>query len=102
MAPQITPTEGLPYHEWFIEFENISNESNVMNAFAKALDESLQSQNSYYYDLIEGKILQPLKITVVAKGGFNDYMKSIGKLGGQNKIPRLANDRKIADALPLY
>ena len=102
VAPQITPTEGLPYHEWFIEFENISNESNVMDAFAKALDESLQSQNSYYYDLIEGKILQPLKITVVAKGGFNDYMKSIGKLGGQNKIPRLANDRKIADALPLY
>jgi len=92
----------LPYHEWFIEFENISNESNVMDAFAKALDESLQSQNSYYYDLIEGRVLQPLKITVVAKGGFNDYMKSIGKLGGQNKIPRLANDRKIADALPLY
>ena len=102
VAPQITPIEGMPYHEWFIEFENISNESNVMDAFAKALDESLQSQNSYYYDLIEGKILQPLKITVVAKGGFNDYMKSIGKLGGQNKIPRLANDRKIADALPLY
>lgn len=102
VAPQITPIEGLPYHEWFIEFENISNESNVMDAFAKALDESLQSQNSYYYDLIEGRVLQPLKITVVAKGGFNDYMKSIGKLGGQNKIPRLANDRKIADALPLY
>ena len=73
-----------------------------MDAFAKALDASLQSQNSYYYDLIEGKILQPLKITAVAKEGFNNYMKSIGKLGGQNKIPRLANDRKIADALPLY
>ena len=102
VAPQITPTEGLPYHEWFIEFENKPTQEEVMNAFAKALDESLQSQNSYYYDLIEGKVLQPLKITAVAKEGFNEYMKLAGKLGGQNKIPRLANDRKIADALPLY
>ncbi|MDE0599896.1 MAG: GH3 auxin-responsive promoter family protein, partial [Dokdonia donghaensis] len=67
--------------------------------FAKALDTSLQAQNSYYFDLIEGKVLQPLKITRVAKDGFNEYMKSQGKLGGQNKIPRLSNDRKIADLL---
>ena len=59
----------------------------------------MQQQNSYYFDLIDGKILQPLKITVIEKGGFNKYMKSVGKLGGQNKVPRLANDRKIADAL---
>lgn len=98
VAPQITPTEGLPYHEWFIEFEN---EDGDMDAFAKAIDESLQSQNSYYFDLIEGNVLQPLKISKVVPGGFNDYMKSIGKLGGQNKIPRLSNDRKIADKLPI-
>ncbi|WP_299675389.1 GH3 auxin-responsive promoter family protein [uncultured Dokdonia sp.] len=98
VAPQITPEEGLPYHEWLIEFEN---EDGDMFAFAKAIDASLQSQNSYYYDLIVGNILQPLKISKVKAGGFNEYMKSIGKLGGQNKIPRLSNDRKIADRLPI-
>lgn len=97
VAPEITPQEGLPYHEWFIEFETLGNED--ITTFAKALDTSLQAQNSYYKDLIEGKILQPLKVTRVVKGGFNSYMKSQGKLGGQNKIPRLSNDRKIADAL---
>lgn len=101
VAPQITPQEGLPYHEWFIEFENEPDGDEEMHAFAKALDQSLQSQNSYYFDLIEGKVLQPLKITTVVPDGFNSYMKSVGKLGGQNKIPRLSNDRKIADALSL-
>ncbi len=95
VAPQITPENGLPYHEWFIEFDEGENIN--VDAFAKALDTSLQTQNSYYFDLIEGKVLQPLKITRVDKGGFNKYMKSQGKLGGQNKIPRLSNDRKIAD-----
>lgn len=99
VAPQITPQEGLPYHEWMVEFENLGNEDLI--AFAQALDTSLQIQNSYYRDLIEGNILQPLKITEVVKGGFNNYMKSQGKLGGQNKIPRLSNDRKIADALTI-
>ncbi|AEE19169.1 GH3 auxin-responsive promoter family protein [Dokdonia sp. 4H-3-7-5] len=97
VAPQVAPQEGLPYHEWFIEFENEG--SGDLHAFAKALDSSLQAQNSYYLDLITGKVLQPLKITKVVKDGFNDYMKSQGKLGGQNKIPRLSNDRKIADVL---
>ena len=82
----------MPYHEWFIEFEN---EPEDLSELAKKIDESLQKQNSYYFDLIEGKVLQPLKITKVKKGGFQDYMKSIGKLGGQNKLPRLSNDRKI-------
>lgn len=100
VAPQINPAKGLPYHEWFIEFENMPEGDEGMAAFAKALDQSLQSQNSYYFDLIEGKVLQPLKISAVPQGGFQDYMKSIGKLGGQNKLPRLSNDRKIADALP--
>ncbi|WP_242158080.1 GH3 auxin-responsive promoter family protein [Aestuariivivens sediminis] len=95
VAPEINPEQGLPYHEWFIEFEN---EPEDLTAFAKAIDDALQSQNSYYLDLIQGKVLQPLKITRVLKGGFNDYMKSVGKLGGQNKIPRLSNDRKIVEA----
>ena len=97
VAPQITPEgEQLPYHEWFIEFEE---EPKDLNTFASALDRSLQQQNSYYLDLIEGKILQQLKISRVPANGFQQYMKSIGKLGGQNKLPRLSNDRKIAEAL---
>ena len=94
VAPQINPEEGLPYHEWFIEFEN---EPEDLLGLAKKIDESLQKQNSYYFDLIEGKVLQTLKITKVEKGGFQDYMRSIGKLGGQNKLPRLSNDRKIVE-----
>ena len=97
VAPQISPkNEELPYHEWFIEFEK---EPEDLAKFSKTLDESLQKQNSYYFDLIEGKILQPLKISRVPENGFQQYMKSIGKLGGQNKLPRLANDRKIAEVL---
>jgi hypothetical protein len=96
VAPQINPTEGLPYHEWFIEFEK---EPSDLEKFAETIDASLQQQNSYYFDLIEGKILQRLQITKIEKDGFQNYMKSIGKLGGQNKIPRLSNDRKIAELL---
>jgi hypothetical protein len=99
VAPQITPLSGLPYHEWFIEFEN---KPENLEQFAKNIDFALQKQNSYYYDLIVGKVLQPLKITMIEKGGFNNYMKSVGKLGGQNKVPRLANDRKIADELSKF
>ncbi|WP_111308735.1 GH3 auxin-responsive promoter family protein [Confluentibacter sediminis] len=98
VAPQINPDSGLPYHEWFIEFEN---EPENLLILAKKIDESLQKQNSYYFDLIQGNVLQPLKITKVKKDGFQNYMKSIGKLGGQNKIPRLSNDRKIVEAFPL-
>ena len=93
VAPQITPKEGLPYHEWFIEFEN-EPEDEV--AFAEAIDQAMRKQNIYYDDLIVGNVLRKVVITKVAKNGFQDYMKSIGKLGGQNKIPRLGNDRKIA------
>ena len=96
VAPQINPDIGLPYHEWFIEFEK---EPKDMLKLAEDLDQSLQNQNTYYFDLIQGKVLQPLKITKVPREGFQNYMKSVGKLGGQNKIPRLANDRKIADAI---
>ena len=96
VAPQITPIDGLPYHEWFIEFEN---EPENLDSFAAALDNAMRKQNIYYDDLIVGKVLRKVVITKVVKNGFQDYMKSIGKLGGQNKIPRLGNDRKIVDLL---
>jgi hypothetical protein len=96
VAPQSNPEKGLPYHEWFIEFEK--NPNNIVD-LAMEIDNSMQRQNSYYFDLIKGKILKPLVVTVVKKGGFQNYMKSVGKLGGQNKVPRLSNDRKIADIL---
>ena len=96
VAPQITPTDGLPYHEWFIEFEN---EPENEDGFAEAIDNAMRSQNTYYNDLIGGNILRKLVLTKVAKNGFQEYMKSIGKLGGQNKIPRLSNDRTIVNLL---
>jgi hypothetical protein len=96
VAPQIAPQSGLPYHEWFIEFEN---EPNNLEDFALSIDNAMRKQNVYYDDLIVGKVLRTVVITKVAKNGFQEYMKSIGKLGGQNKLPRLANDRKIADFL---
>jgi hypothetical protein len=96
VAPQITPAAGLPYHEWFIEFENEPEDS---VSFAEALDNAMRKQNMYYDDLIVGKVLQKVMISKVVKNGFQDYMKSIGKLGGQNKIPRLSNDRNIVDLL---
>ncbi len=96
VAPQSNPEKGLPYHEWFIEFEK--NPNNIVD-LANEIDNCMQRQNSYYFDLIKGKILKPLVVTVVKKGGFQNYMKSVGKLGGQNKIPRLSNDRRIADTL---
>ena len=96
VAPQVNPEEGLPYHEWLIEFEK---EPKDLNEFGAEIDKTLQKYNSYYKDLITGGVLSPLKITPVSKNGFREYMKSIGKLGGQNKVPRLANNRKIADKL---
>lgn len=96
VAPQTNPEKGLPYHEWFVEFEN---EPENLENFATNINNSMQNQNSYYFDLINGKILRPLIVTRVKKGGFKEYMKSIGKLGGQNKVARLSNDRKIADSL---
>lgn len=99
VAPQVNPKEGLPYHEWFIEFEN---EPSNLEEFASKIDASMQEQNIYYLDLIEGKILRPLVIRKIKKGGFHEYMKSIGKFGGQNKIPQLSDNRKIADVLEKF
>ncbi len=99
VAPQVNPIEGLPYHEWLIEFEK---EPQDLEAFTTILNESMIRQNAYYKDAIVGKVLRSLVITKIEKEGFVKYMKSIGKLGGQNKIPRLANDRKIADQLLVH
>lgn len=96
VAPFVSKNDGKSYHEWFIEFENRPGD---INSFANKVDVNLRKKNVYYDDLISGNILSPLKITAVRKNGFIDYMKSIGKLGGQNKVPRLSNDRKIADEL---
>jgi hypothetical protein len=99
VAPQVNPESGqLPYHEWFIEFEQ---EPEDLISFSKSIDQEMQRQNTYYFDLIKGKILQQLIISKVQKNGFDQYMRSVGKLGGQNKIPRLSNDRKIVDQLNL-
>jgi GH3 auxin-responsive promoter len=99
VAPFVSSDAGKSYHEWFIEFENHPADINV---FAQKLDIALREKNVYYDDLIAGNILQPLKLTAMRKNGFIDYMKSIGKLGGQNKVPRLSNDRKIADELEKF
>ena len=96
VAPFVSNSNGKSYHEWFIEFENRPGD---INSFAHKVEDNLRKKNVYYDDLISGNILSPLKITAVRKNGFIDYMKSIGKLGGQNKVPRLSNDRKIADEL---
>ncbi|MCW5907169.1 MAG: GH3 auxin-responsive promoter family protein [Chitinophagales bacterium] len=99
VAPQVTPTEGLPYHEWFIEFSHAPDD---LIYFAKEIDHWLQERNAYYRDLRQGHVLQQLKITTLRPNAFVDYMKSKGKLGGQNKVPRLTNDRKAADELTAY
>lgn len=96
VAPMVQQGEGKSYHEWFVEFEE---EPRNMEAFALKVDNNLRQKNIYYDDLVRGTILQPLKISAVQKGGFVQYMKSIGRLGGQNKVPRLSNDRKIATDL---
>lgn len=96
VAPQVTPKEGLPHHEWFIEF---SNPPHNLRLFEEELDNQLRVLNVYYDDLITGSILRKLVITPVKRNAFIDYMKSEGKLGGQNKVPRLSNDRKIADRI---
>ena len=96
VAPMVSPSEGLPYHEWLVEFATPPRDP---AAFARDIDNRLAKLNVYYDDLITGAILQPLKLTSLPRGAFQHYMKSQGKLGGQNKVPRLANDRTLADGL---
>ena len=97
VAPQVSPPEGgTPYHEWFVEFQEPPQN---MAQFAADLDKEMIKQNIYYQDLIDGNILKPLKISAMQRDAFRNYMKTQGKLGGQNKVPRLSNDRKIAGIL---
>lgn len=96
VAPYVSQSHGASYHEWLVEF---ARGPQNLDAFAKELDEQLQKLNSYYDDLIKGNILQPLRITPLPGGAFRGYMKSQGKLGGQNKVPRLSNDRQLASGL---
>jgi len=96
VAPMVERGGGKSYHEWFIEFEQ---EPHDLSSFEANLNEQMRRKNIYYDDLQRGNILKPLEVRVVRKNGFIDYMKSIGKLGGQNKVPRLSNDRKLADEL---
>lgn len=96
VAPQIAPQEGLPFHEWLVAFEK---EPSDLAVFSSILDTALQAQNSYYKDLMLGKVLKPLQITSLPSDAFTQYMKTKGKLGGQNKVQRLSNDRLIANAL---
>jgi len=96
VAPMIAADHGKSYHEWFVEFERLPTD---VAAFARKVDDTLRAKNAYYDDLIQGNILEPLKISPIVKNGFINYMKSIGKLGGQNKVPRLSNNRVIADSL---
>jgi len=99
VAPQISPAAGLPYHEWLVAFEKLPLD---MEIFSQTLDNEMSKQNIYYEDLIKGGILRRLIIRPLQKNGFREYMKSKGKLGGQNKVPRLSNDRKIAKDLIMY
>lgn len=99
VAPQVTPTNGLPHHEWLVEF---ATQPSDLKSFSGKLDEHLRSLNVYYDDLISGNILRSLVITSLKRNSFIEYMKSKGKLGGQNKVPRLSNDRNIADELKIY
>lgn len=99
VAPQVAPEEGLPLHEWYVEFAQMPNN---LSAFEKDLNLHLQKLNSYYDDLITGNILRTLEIKALRPNAFRDYMKTIGKLGGQNKLPRLSNDRKIAEVLTTF
>ncbi len=98
VAPMVAPSSGLPYHEWLIETD-LEIGADVRTRMASMLDASMQRRNIYYRDLIQGNVLRPALLTFVRKGAFNEYMRSVGKLGGQNKVPRLSNDRAIAERL---
>ena len=99
VAPMINPKHGLPYHEWWIEFE----ERNVeLNVFSEEVYKKLKEKNVYYKDLIKGKVLKSLEIREVKRGGFNRHMKSAGKLGGQNKVPKLSNNRDFIKGLEKF
>jgi len=104
VAPMVNPPEGgLPYHQWIVEFGSLPDEETLhatsLQEFITKLDQSMCRRNSYYNDLISGKVLQPLKVVTVPKGTFQSYLASKGRLGGQHKVPRLADNREVAEGL---
>jgi len=97
VAPMVNSDQGgLPYHEWLVEFAAMPDNT---EQFARDINQRLTELNIYYQDLIQGNILRPLELMPLRRNSFIDYMRANGKLGGQNKVPRLSNDRKIADEL---
>jgi hypothetical protein len=96
VAPFVSQGEEPSYHEWLVAFAQPPQEP---ERFAKALNWHLRKRNSYYDDLITGNILATLQVTALPSDAFQVYMKRQGKLGGQNKVPRLSNDRTLADGL---
>ena len=99
VAPYVSQGAGQSHHEWWVEFRELPND---LEAFALHLDGQMRDKNVYYDDLIRGNILSPLRIRPVQPGGFIEYMRSIGKLGGQNKVPRLSNDRTLAEGIAAW
>ncbi len=94
VAPSISSIKGESFHEWFVEF---TQQPTDIQAFIEDLDIALRSQNTYYNDLREGNMLKLPVIHSLPLNASREYMRSEGKLGGQNKFPRLSNHRKIAD-----
>jgi hypothetical protein len=111
VSPMVNPPDGgLPYHEWIVEFGSLpvgtlhasvagTLHATTLQGFIEKLDQSMRRRNPYYDDLVTGHVLQPLKIVEIRRGTFQKYLSSIGKLGGQNKVPHLADSREIADAI---
>jgi hypothetical protein len=96
VAPEVNPQEGLPFHEWFVEFSKAPDDE---KAFEAAVNAGVIQRNPYYRDLISGSILQNAQLRKLEKGVFHQAMANRGKLGGQNKPPRLANSREFASEL---
>lgn len=100
VAPYIQNQDGKPScHQWLVSFESLPQN---LDEVAEYLDLRLREKNIYYEDLRKGNILSRLQLIPLAKDAFIQYMKSVGKLGGQNKVPRLSNERNLADALLPY
>ena len=96
VAPMIDPKDGgLPYHEWHMEVAPTID----LKEFSNTLDQEMQKANFHYKELVEGKVIRPLQLVKLHPGSFARYQKSLGKLGGQNKVARLSNDRKIVEAI---
>lgn len=98
VAPIYFQGESKGGHEWFVEFEKEPN--SPLDTFSENLDHNLQKVNSdYEAKRYKSMALERLKLRSVPKGTFYSWMRSKGKMGGQNKVPRLANHRKYIEDL---